>query len=293
MMLKRKLVMLLFLFPAAMMAQEIKNGAIIFDMHPKKNKPDTTTVQPETKYPSDEEEEQEQIAKRGKVVKPPKEQNTTPSSVKADWAKYGLFQALFHAGFNGCQVDGDGYSGYKYIGAQFGVGALVKVHRFLSVSVEFNYSMKGAKQDFRTDSLSIATSTQQYKVQFDYLEVPLALNIDAVTPKNKQVMMLTLGLAPALLTRFKEINEDGQDVTNNPPEGQPHRFDLSAFGGIYFVIHRNYALGGRFSYSITRIRGANINGLTRLLGEYNNDLSFDFMYIMDTAKKSQKRKTNF
>jgi hypothetical protein len=290
---KAKLIFLIFLFPAFIKAQEIKNGAIIFDMHPKKNAPDTTTTQQQQTYPSDDEEDQEQKSKKGKIVKPPKEQNPTPSSVKADWAKYGLFQALFHVGFNACQVDGDGYSGYNYLGAEFGIGALIKVHRLLSVSMEFNYTMKGAKQDFRTDSLSIATSTQQYQVQFDYLEVPLALNINAVTPKNKQVMLLTLGLAPAVLIRFKEINEDGQNVTNYPPpEGYPHRFDLSAFGGIYFIIHRNYAIGGKFSYSITKIRGPNINGLTRLFGEYNNDLTVDFMYILDTAKKNNKRKTN-
>jgi hypothetical protein len=289
---KAKLIFLMFLFPALIRAQEIKNGAIIFDMHPKKNTPDTTTTQQQQTYPSDDEEDQEQKSKRGKIVKPPKEQNPTPSSVKADWAKYGLFQALFHAGFNACQMDGDGYSGYNYIGAEFGIGALIKVHRLLSVSMEFNYTMKGAKQTQQSDSLSIATSLQKYQVQLDYLEIPLALNINAVTPKNKEVMMLTLGLAPAIVTRYKQFDEDGDNVTSNPPEGQPHRFDLSAFGGLYFIIHKNYAIGGKFSYSLTRVRGPNINGLTRLLGEYNNDLTVDFMYILDTAKKNNKRKTN-
>jgi len=290
---KAKLIFLICLLPLFIKAQEIKNGAIIFDMHPKKSKaPDTTTTEQQQTYPSDEEEEQEQNAKKRRVVKPPKEQNQEPSSVKADWARYGLFQALFHAGFNACQMDGDGYSGYNYLGAEFGIGAQIEVHRLLSVSMEFNYTMRGAKQTLRTDSLSIATSLQKYQVQLDYLEIPLALNINAVTPKNKQIMELTLGLAPAIVTRFKQFDEDGDNVTSNPPEGQPHRFDLSAFGGIYFIIHRNYAIGGKFSYSITRVRGPNLNGLTRLLGEYNNDLTVDFMYILDTAKKNNKKKTN-
>ena len=285
------MVLFLFLFPVALMAQEVKNGTIIFDMHPKKNKaPDTTTVQQEQKYPSDEEEEEEQNAKKHRIVKPKPEPSTV--SVKEDWRKNGLFQALFHAGFNACQVDGDGYSGYNYFGGEFGIGAMVRVHRFFSVSMEFNYTMKGAKQTLRTDSLSIATSLQKYQVQWDYLEVPIGLTINAVTPKNKQIMLITLGLAPAVMVRYKQFDEDGDNVTNNPPEGQPHRFDLSAFGGFYFVIHKNYAIGGKFSYSITKVRGPNLMGISRLLGEYNNDLTVDFMYILDTGKKGTRKRTN-
>lgn len=287
-MLTKKLLLFLLMIPVGLMAQEIKNGTIIFDMHPKKDKaPDTTTntVQ-EQKYPSDEEEEEEQNAKKHRIVRPKPEPST---SVKADWRKDGLFQALFHAGFNACQVDGDGYSGYNYFGAEFGLGALMKVHRLVSLTMEFNYTMKGAKQAFRPDSLSATYTLQKYQVQWDYLEVPIGININAVTPKNKQIMLLSLGLAPAVMTRYKQFDEDGDNVTNNPPEGQPHRFDLSAFGGFYFVIHKNYAIGGKFSYSITKVRGPNLTGISRLLGEYNNDLTVDFMYILNTTPKNKRR----
>ena len=287
----KKLILLIFLFPLMAMAQEIKNGTIIFDLHPKKKQVDTTTTTPaEPMYPSDEEEEQARH-KPGSVVKPKPEPK---SATQEDWKKNGLFNLFFHAGMNACQVDGDGYSGYNYLGAEFGVGAMIKVHPILSVSMAFDYSMKGAKETFRNDSTAQLSTTyyvsgQRYQAQFDYLQVPIALNIDAVTKKNKQFMLLNVGLAPGVLVRFKQFDEAGDNVTNAPPEGQPHKFDLSGFVSMYFIIHKNYAIGGKFSYSITRVRGPNLAGITRLLGEYNNDFTIDFMYIMNPPKKGGGR----
>jgi len=288
---KKQIVLLLFLIPVLIRAQEFKNGAIIFDMHPKKKNADTTTTTTpaDTKYPSDEEAEEE-AQQHKRIVKPKPE----PKPVNEDWKKDGLFKLLFHAGLNACQVDGDGYSGYNYLGAEFGLGTMIKLHPVLALSVAFDYSMKGAKETFKNDSsaalsTTYLTSRQLYQVQFDYLQVPIALNIDAITVKNKQLMLLNFGLAPGVLVRFKQFDEAGDNVTSAPPEGLPHRFDLSAFGSLYFIIHKNYAIGGKFSYSITRVRGPNLAGITRLLGEYNNDLTLDFMYIMPAPKSKGKR----
>jgi hypothetical protein len=287
---KKILILLLFLSPVLIYAQQVKNGSIIFDLHPKKQQIDTTQQTEQNPYQSDDDYAKQNTKKRTKANT---EQQTT--SVHEYWQQHGLFQAVFHAGINACQMDGDGYSGYNYLGAEFGVGARIKVHQVLSMSMEFNYSMRGAKETFRADSTlqystTYTSSRQMYQVQIDYIQVPIALNIDAVTVKNKQLMFLTFGITPGVAVRFKQFDEDGDNVTGNPPEGQPHRFDLSGFAGLYFIIHKNFALGGQFSYSMTRVRGPYIGGLglSRLLGEYHNNLTFDFKYILDSPKKGKR-----
>ena len=283
-MMKKKLTLLIFLFPAFIMAQDVKNGAITFDLHPKKDKPADTTQQQQTT--SDDDDEQQKPKKQKKV----RESSGPMLYTAADYKREGLFKAWFHAGVNGSQIDGDNYAGYNQIGLDAGVAALLRFHKYLAFSMSLDYSMKGARQQLKQDPN--APTLSKYQVQWDYLEVPIGLTINAVTPKNKQIMLITLGLAPAVMVRYKQFDEDGDNVTNNPPEGQPHRFDLSAFGGFYFVIHKNYAIGGKFSYSITKVRGPNLMGISRLLGEYNNDLTVDFMYILDTGKKGTRKRTN-
>ena len=271
---------------------EFKNGSIIFDMHPKKKQADTTQQDQQPVSDSDDDGNQQQM--NGKKIKKEKPKPEQSMSVQQYWREYGLIQPIFHAGFNACQIDGDGYSGYNYLGFEGGIGGTIKVHPIMSVSIEFNYSMRGAKEPHQYDSTLASSTTytaigQNYQVQIDYVQIPIALNIDAISVKKKSLMVLNFGLTPGVVVRFKEFDEAGDNVTATPPEGQPHRFDLSAFGGLYFVIHKNFMLGGQFQYSITRIRGPNLNGLTRLLGEYNNDLTVDFKYILFTPKKSKKR----
>lgn len=287
---KINLLLILF-FPVLAMAQtQIKNGSIIFDMNGKK-KPADTTQQQQNYNPYESDEDYLKGNSKQPKSKSKPEQTT---SVHEYWRQYGLFQPIFHAGFNACQIDGDGYSGYNYLGFEGGIGARIKVHPVMSVSVEFNYSMRGAKQPHGYDSTLASSTTytaigQNYQVQLDYMQVPIALNIDAISVKKKSLMVLNFGLTPGVVIRFKQFDQAGDNVTSAPPEGQPHVFDLNAFGGLYFVIHQNFMLGGQFQYSITRIRGPNLNGLTRLLGEYNNDLTFDVKYILFTAKKSNRK----
>jgi len=271
-MMKKKLTLLIFLFPLLIMAQEGKNGAIIFDMHPKKDKPaDTTQLQQTT---SDEDEEQQNTKKQRK----PKGESALKSGLytATDYKREGLFKAWFHAGINGSQIDGDNYAGYNQIGLDAGVGLLIRFHKYFAFSTSIDYSMKGARQQLVESSNP--QSLSKYQVQWDYIEIPIMMNV-----VDKDIVMFGLGLQPGLMVRYKQFTEDDQNVTANPPEGQPHVFDLEGVAALHFLIIKKITLGAKFSYSLMKLRGP--SNTNRLNGQYNNVLTFDIGYILSTVKK--------
>jgi hypothetical protein len=106
--------------------------------------------------------------------------------------------------------------------------------------------------------------------------------------------MISAGLKPGVLVRYTERDEQGESVFDPvyypagiPPGGWPAKFDLEAFGGLSFIIHKHFSLGGQFSYSLTKVRGPRNLGVSRLNGEYNNVINLRFTYILDTVKKKK------
>jgi hypothetical protein len=191
----------------------------------------------------------------------------------------GLFKALFHLGLNGAQIDGDDFAGYYRLGLDAGVGAMVRFHKYFSFSMFIDYSMKGAKEKLNP---SRDTGYKQlYQVQWDYVEVPILLNIH-----DKNIIMFSVGPQIGAMVRYKEFNFVGQDVTANPqPYGQPHRIDLEAVAALHFLIKQRLGIGLKFSYSMLKLRGSQPgNGFG---GEYNNVLTLQAMYILSTVKKKK------
>ena len=264
----------MLLVPTMMMAQSTvtkKNGTYTIDFSKKKRAiQDTSATQQ-----SDEEDGDSIYIKHKRAVKVAKALAAKKHpAYHYDFQKEGLFKGLFIAGLNGCQIDGDNEYGYKYLGAEVGVGVLVRFHDILSASLEIDYTMKGAKDRF----LSTPDISRYYQVQWDYISIPVALNIHI-----KEIVMFDIGLAPSVMTRYKEFNQDGINVTGQSPYGSPHRFDLAAFTGIHFIIKKHYALGFKYSYSTISIRHAGSG--THVNGQYNNVLTFRFVYILSQLKK--------
>ena len=115
----------------------------------------------------------------------------------------------------------------------------------------------------------------------DYNEAPVAINAH-----YKDILIASLGIAPAYLTRYKELDYDGINITSQLNRlGQPRKFGMTGFASLYVVIKQHYAIGGKFSYSMVKVRDA-LSG-TRVNGEYNNYLSLDFKYILNRVKKKK------
>lgn len=220
-------------------------------------------------------EQEEEKQKREKVSNPYYRDNEM-----SDPRKTGLFKALFIAGVNGTQVDGDLQAGYYQWGFHGGIGTLVQFHRNISVSMELLYSMKGARS---RPSVLLDTVTS-FKINWDYLEVPLSLNFN-----DNKFFMVGVGMAPAVLVRSQEElngrreNAQGDPVYLSPSGREPRRFDLSAFGSVSFIIKKMIAITGRFSYSVLPIRDA--YPTSRVQNQYNNVITLRVMYILKTKKQ--------
>jgi hypothetical protein len=272
---KKMLLLVLFAAPIWIMAQEINHGTISYDFNKKKKQSDSTGWQ----EPVDESVDST-VVKKPKVKKQTEklpELKPLGSDRPYDYKKDGVFSGLFHAGINFAQIDGDDQYGYKYFGFEGGIGALARFHKIFSVSLELNYSMLGA----RDHDAPNATNLEGYQVQLDYVEAAVALNAH-----YKELLIASIGVTPGYLTRYKEFDEDGINITSQPNQlGEPRKFGMAGFGSMYIVIKKHYAIGGKFSYSMVKIRAAEPD--TRVNGEYNNYMTLDFKYILNRVKKKK------
>jgi hypothetical protein len=206
-------------------------------------------------------------------VKQPKNNDDGKTAVD-DWKKNGLFQALFHVGLNFAQIDGDAYAGYNKPGFDGGAGVLVRFHKYLSTSIEANYTMWGARFTF-------ADKGNLYNTNLNYVQIPIAINVH-----EKEIFMFSAGLNFGALTQFKERNERDTIITNTV-QPQPKKLDIDAFASIHFIIKKQFGIGLKFSYSMIPFRGVEPEyaTLTHIHGEYNNVLTLRFMYILSAWKK--------
>ena len=264
--------LLIIFLPLITMAQESsspddKNGTFIFDFKKKKPKQVDTVLQ---RQPV------ERVAAAPKPKKEKMQADTGSIKVKHpdyyDFKKEGVFNGLFHAGINACQVDGDTQYGYFYFGGEVGVGALAHFHKYLSASLELNYTMKGAGSWL----LNHLQTAETYLLRWDYVEMPVTLNAH-----YRRLLIFSAGLAPGYMVFYKEKN-NGINVTDNPHLGQPRKFDLPVFAGVSVIIKKHYVIGWKISYSTLKIRSS--YPATRVNGEFNNYMTLRFIYIL--TKKS-------
>jgi hypothetical protein len=284
----KKHTVLIFLITFAVAVCKLPAQVIQFDLNKKKKEApalEKQQTESSTYLPDDEEEEvTSKKKKEKKTSKPAPSLRPLPEELdeeKPDFKK-GLFKALFFAGVNACQVDGDDAAGYYYLGAHAGVGTLVKFHKHLSVSMELLYNMKGAQRRLFGNN----QADSSLRLVHDYVQIPLLFNVH-----DKRIVIFSAGVSVGYMVRFRQFFS-GRDYTNPDPSApiapqflqEPRRWDLCAEVGVHFVIKEQFALGGRFSYSLIGMRDA--LPATRVAKQYNNVLTFRFMYILKPLKKN-------
>lgn len=194
-------------------------------------------------------------------------------------------QAAIIAGGNLSQVDGDEIFGFNKIGLNTGLGAVVPFGKHLQFSIETLYSQKGSYQGPQyedTDSLGIVT-TGEYKVNLDYLEVPVMLLYN-----DKDVITGGLGLSYGRLVRIKEY-EHGQRVeTTTLNDGPYNRNDFSFLADVRFRVYKKFKLNIRYTYSLLKIRTRtyeNLLGDTWTRDQFNNTISFRLIYMFNEPER--------
>ena len=251
---KKKLTLLIILLPAFIMAQQSQ---------------DSVSHTPHKKV-------KKQVFADPNAELPPVKDETKP-----DFSKESLFKALFVAGMNVSQVDGDGEAGYKKFGAIVGGGTVIKFSKRFSLSAELLYSMKGAKPHFSTRDNG---TKDHYDITWDYIDVPITFSIH-----DKRVVMFGAGLQLSALVRYQQSDTAGKNVTDHPtPDQQPRKIDLMGQVCATFFIKQRIGVGIRFAYSLLKVRDA-IQGVN-IKGEYNNVISVRISYLLDPKNISWKKK---
>lgn len=279
---KKKLTLWIVLLPFVVVAQqtEFKNGALTIDFGKKKGQQSDTVQQQNTVV---EEEEEAPAPKAKKVKAKPQGEQEEEFNPKRD----GLFRALFSAGLNLSQVDGDNQAGYSNPGAQAGVGVMVKFHKNLSVSTQILYTMKGA---YRKRNLN-ETPQYTFHISWDYVQVPLLFNVH-----DKKLIIASVGLGFGYMIRNKMTYR----LENPPGSGnlmdtaiigfqniEPRKFDLTGIIGFQFLIKQVFGIGFKFEYSFLKLRPA-FGTNTKVLNMYNNTIALNFTYILNPIKKKNR-----
>lgn len=278
---KKKLTLWILLLPCLIFAQvEIKDGALTIDFGKKKQTEQDTTQKNNTA-----EDEKPARVKKQKPASDTPEQEEDP-----DYKKEGLFKALFIAGLNLSQIDGDAQAGFTHPGAHVGIGTLVKFHKNLSVSAEILYGMKGATKRLNANS----SNQESFKIQWDYIQVPLMFNVH-----DKKLVMASVGLSLNYLIRnkldYSFFNTQGSldtaltEVGRNTLAREPRRFDLGGVVAFQFLIKKVFGIGARFEYSLIGLKPSLGEPFTKVKQMYNNSITLRFMYILDPVSIKKKK----
>lgn len=166
-------------------------------------------------------------------------------------------------GSNLSQVDADGTIGYKKIGLNGGVGALVPIYSKGDLDIEFNlevaFSQKGSHDaevtylyDSNGDGITDNYKYGEYDLRMNYLEVPMLIYFS-----DRQLYSVGIGASYGRMVKLKEY-ECGEktDITlNTGYENGGYKlneFCLLLEGKIR--LHERWKLGIRYQHSLFDIR---------------------------------------
>lgn len=185
------------------------------------------------------------------------------------------------AGLNMTQVDGDEVYGFKKPGLNLGAGAMIPFEKNFDVSLEINYSQKGAKQkaQYISDSLNGA-----YELYLNYLEIPVLVHYT-----DKDLISIGTGLSWGRLVSAKEYEHDRQTPTtaqNNVYDPN----DICILLDLRLKVYKALKFNFRYSYSLAKIRTrdfSSLGGDTWTRDQYNNVLTFRMLYVFNEIGSKQ------
>lgn len=281
---KKKLTLWILLLPAFAFAQvQVKDGALTIDFGKKKNKTEQSDSTSQQQPTEETEEEEPAKAKKTKPAKAKEEDEDDPN-----FQRDGLFKAMFSAGLNLSQIDGDEQAGYTHPGAYVGVGAMVKFHKYMSVNTGIYYTMRGATKKANVN----ITPMESFRINWDYVQIPIMFNVH-----DKKLVMASVGIGLNYMVRNQithQVDSFGQGLVEYNESGlknpQPKRFDLTGIVGFQFFVKKVFGIGAQFEYSFLKLRPA--YGLnTRVKNMFNNTITIKFTYILDPVQlKAQRNK---
>ncbi|MBA3680849.1 MAG: PorT family protein [Bacteroidetes bacterium] len=197
-----------------------------------------------------------------------------------------LFTLKPSLGLNGCQVHGDGYSGYNKPGIFGGLAVNAKLKNKASLELGFYFSQKGARHNPNPEKGDFSF----YLLNLNYIDLPLSFKFN-VNPKY----FITLGPSIAYLVSYKEYI----DFVDYTGQYRFNRFETGVNIGLGRKIKEKFSVEVRCSNSITSVRDYGVlanqvfypNPVARFFnkGFYNNILTLMFSYNIDFKNKSEEQ----
>lgn len=174
------------------------------------------------------------------------------------------------------QLDGDNFAGYHKVGLTGGAIVYAQVAPRIAPSMELLFTQKGAVSN--TEKPGINVRVNDYKVNLNYIEVPIMLNYF-----DKRKSHFGAGLSYSQLISSQESARttpalsDTADLDNYPFK----KADLNGVVSLNLHLKKGFFLNIRYQYSLMSIRDKWYPDLGRTSagGQYNNLWAFRFMYI--------------
>lgn len=186
-----------------------------------------------------------------------------------------LFKGFGSLGLNLSQVDGDEVYGYKKAGLHAGLGVMMSPYKNWDVSLETNFTQKGARQrvQYPLDSLNGA-----YRLSLDYLEVPVL-----VYYTDKDFVTVGTGFSWGRLVRAEEWEHEKKTATT-AQNGVYSTNDFDVLIDLKMKMSRKFSFNFRYSYSMAKIRTREfirLDGSSNVRQQYNNMLTFRLVYFFN------------
>ena len=191
-------------------------------------------------------------------------------------------QGAVIGGFNLSQIDGDEVYGFKKLGANVGLGAIVPLGKNFQFSLETLFSQKGAHQKAQYyDSISPDTVyTGAYKANLNYLEIPFLLMYN-----DKDVIIAGAGFSYGRLVRVSEYEHGKKVETTSLTTGPYNRNDFSILADVRFRVYKKLKINLRYSYSLAKIRTRDFYDTRGIYlttrKQYNNVISLRLIYMFN------------
>jgi hypothetical protein len=194
-------------------------------------------------------------------------------------------QGAIIAGGNLSQVDGDEIFGFNKLGFNAGLAAVVPFGDHIQLSIETLYSQKGSYQGKQYEDVDSAgnVTTGEYKVNLDYLEVPILIMYN-----DKDIITGGVGFSYGRLVRVREYEHGQRIETTTLNDGPYEKNDFSILADIRFRVYKKLKLNIRYAYSLAQIRTRefeNLLGDTWTRKQYNNTLSFRLIYMFNEPQR--------
>ncbi len=193
------------------------------------------------------------------------------------------FNGGFVSGINACQVDGDSYAGYNYLGLNFGMFTRTNSSKKLNIQGELRFDGRGAFANTGTKYYP-----RYYQLSLKYANLPITLQYTAT-----EKLSLEAGLYYAHLFSARYY-EDGVLIPTDEISPSFNNKDIGYILGLTYHINTHFAINTRFNYSLVPIRRRNLGryygwvsetlGLRE--GDYNNAISLSLYYTLGNNERN-------